>query len=205
MCISSPCCEWKADSVLRRLMGQPGASGLQKTSKVSRGISSLTDPLLAGGLRSKPAPANQGARGRTSTCSTTPTQQRANHGTGSQSTALAASSLSEGFFKPLTVRKPQKVKPVLPHGGGSYVNPACWVPGRLSSPWLQPWETLRARRLQDAVQFACHISQTALGTPAWGGIRYRPPSHRANLQPCFAEQLRVQAVLGDGWWQMVCV
>lgn len=58
---------------------------------------------------------------------------------------------------------------------------------------------------QDTMQCPQLPSEPALSTPAWGGICYQPPSPRANLQPSFAEQLHMEAVLGDGWWQMVCV
>lgn len=49
--IPRPCCGWKADSALQHLLGEPGVSELQKRNEIGRGISSLIDPVLAGGLR----------------------------------------------------------------------------------------------------------------------------------------------------------
>lgn len=51
VCIPQPYCGWKADSALQHLLGKPGVSELQKRNEVGRGISSLMDPVLAGGLR----------------------------------------------------------------------------------------------------------------------------------------------------------
>lgn len=67
---------WRADSALQHLMGKSGVSELQKRSEDGRGISSVMDPVLAGELGSKSTQTNQGARGCTCTCSTTPAQPR---------------------------------------------------------------------------------------------------------------------------------
>lgn len=116
---------------------------------------------------------------------------------GLQKMSKACRGISSLIDPLLAVRKPQKMELFCAR---EMVLCECWV---LSSPWLQLWQPLMARCSQDAVQFTCHISRSTLAPPAWGEIRYWPPSHRANLQPCFAEQLCAEAVLGDGWRQMV--
>ena len=166
VCISWPCCGWKADSVLRHLMGQPGVSGLQKMSEVGRGISSLVDPSLAGGSCSEPSRANQGARVHTCTCSTRPMQHGVNRVIVSRSAALAASSLSEGFFKPLAVRKPRKMKSFHPPwrrrlcercvlGAGQTGQPLASTVGDARGPALAGCCAVRLPHFADRTRYPC--------------------------------------------------